>query len=112
MEFNGYDQYQIRMDGSGRVNLRNRQFLKKIVSVGSMVNKVTMEDGTEIQMVPIVLTVSRSRGLQWFQLSVVLSRISKVMLRGKAVKLFPVVQVVSLIFNIVVFNINYTLIVF
>ena len=52
VELNGYDQYQIKMDGSGRVSLRNRQFLKKIVPVGSMVDKVTMEDGTEAQSGP------------------------------------------------------------
>ena len=48
-----------------------------------------------------------------FQLSVVLSRASvSNSLRGEAVKSFPVVQVVSLIYNIVVFNIFNTLIVF
>ena len=52
VEHKGYDQYQIKMDGSGRVSLRNRQFLRKIVPVGSMVDKVTMEDGTEAQAGP------------------------------------------------------------
>ena len=48
-----------------------------------------------------------------FQLSVVLSRASvSNSLGGEAVKSFPVVQVVSLIYNIVVFNIFNTLIVF
>ena len=49
-ELNGH--YQIKMDGSGRVSLRNRQFLKKIVPVGSIVDKVTVEDDTEIQSGP------------------------------------------------------------
>ena len=52
VELNGYDQYRIKMDGSGRVSLRNRQFLKKIVPVGSMVDKVSIEDDTETQVGP------------------------------------------------------------
>ena len=31
-----YDQYKIRMDGSGRVSVRNRKFLKKIVPFNSV----------------------------------------------------------------------------
>ena len=31
-----YDQYKIRMDGSGRVSVRNRKFLKKIVPFNSI----------------------------------------------------------------------------
>ena len=48
MEVNGYDQYQLKMDGSGMVSLRNRQILNKIFPVGSMAATPVMENDTEI----------------------------------------------------------------
>ena len=45
VEVNGYDQYRIKMDGSGRITLRNCQFLKRIIPVSSLVAKPVIEEG-------------------------------------------------------------------
>lgn len=46
VEVNSFDQYQIKMDGSGWVSLRNHQFLKKIIPVGSLTNSKVREEGS------------------------------------------------------------------
>ena len=45
VEVNGYDQYKIKMDGSGRITLRNCQFLKRIIPVSSLLAKPVEREG-------------------------------------------------------------------
>jgi hypothetical protein len=48
IEFPQFDQYVVKVDGSGRVTLRNRKFFRKYVSVKSLKTTKIIQDGKSI----------------------------------------------------------------
>lgn len=59
VEVRQYDQYVIRVDGSGRVTLRNRKFLRKYIPVRQPSPPLKMEDDIHAHRRPSPVTLSR-----------------------------------------------------
>ena len=56
IEFPQFDQYVVTVDGSGRVTLHNRKFLRKYVPVKSLKTTKTMQDDLWCKNVPATST--------------------------------------------------------
>jgi hypothetical protein len=56
IEVRQFDQYAVKVDGSGRVTLRNRKFLRKYVPVKSLKTTKTIQDDLLCKNVPATST--------------------------------------------------------